>query len=188
MKFRKNTIYKGLNHLLKELKENDPIYYNKVDKQNPVRVIRAIEVLRLTGKPYSEQRTAKRVERPFKVHRYVIEHERERLYDRINRRVDIMMDAGLLEEVKSVIQHRNLSSMNTVGYKELFVYLDGESTLEDAVLAIKQNTRRYAKRQLTWFRRHPEATWIPYSDTMTDQIIADFDEHLTANESNANLE
>ena len=169
----------NLSSLLAELKEKDPIYYEQIDQKNPVRVIRAVEVIRLTGRTYSELRKAAPKERPFLVHRYVIDHVRELLYERINKRVDLMMEAGLLEEVKSVIEYRNLSSMNTVGYKELFNYLDGNCSLEEAVDMIKQNSRRYAKRQLTWLRRNPEAQWIPFSSTseMTEQII----DHLQRN-------
>ena len=103
----------------------------------------------------------------------MIEHDREILYDRINRRVDIMMEDGLLEEVKSVLPFRHLSSMNTVGYKELFEHFDGNATLEEAINAIKQNSRRYAKRQITWLKRNPDAQWIPFSETeiMVEQIL-----------------
>lgn len=165
--------------LLEELKEKDPAYFDQVDRKNPVRIIRAVEVIRLTGLPYSDLRKAAPKERPFAVKRFVIEHNREFLYDRINRRVDIMMEAGLLEEVKSVIQFRHLSSMNTVGYKELFNYFDGNSSLEEAIEMIKQNSRRYAKRQITWLKRNPEAQWIPFSSSekMTQQII----DHLQSN-------
>jgi tRNA dimethylallyltransferase len=169
----------NLSSLLEELKEKDPVYFEQVDRQNPVRVIRAVEVIRLTGKAYSELRKSAPKKRPFFVYRYVIDHDREFLYERINKRVDLMMEAGLLEEVKSVIQYRHLSSMNTVGYKELFNYLDGNCSLDEAIEMIKQNTRRYAKRQLTWLRRNPEAQWIPFSSTseMTEQII----DHLQKN-------
>ena len=163
----------NLASLLEELKEKDPVYFEQVDRKNPVRVVRAIEVIRLTGHPYSDLRKSEPKKRPFKVQRFVIEHDREFLYDRINRRVDIMMDAGLLNEVKSVIKFRHLSSMNTVGYKELFNYLDGNCSLEEAIEMIKQNSRRYAKRQITWLKRNPEAQWVPFTTTeqMLDQII-----------------
>lgn len=163
----------GLENLLKELKEKDPIYFAQVDRKNPVRVIRAIEVIRLTNRPYSELRKSQPKKRSFGVQRFVIEHDREILYDRINRRVDIMMENGLLEEVKSVLPFRHLSSMNTVGYKELFDHFDGNTTLEEAINTIKQNSRRYAKRQITWLRRNPEAQWIPFSETeiMVEQIL-----------------
>ncbi|MFK7786521.1 MAG: tRNA (adenosine(37)-N6)-dimethylallyltransferase MiaA [Crocinitomicaceae bacterium] len=171
----------NLESLLEELKAKDPIYFKQVDQKNPVRVIRAVEVIRLTDKPYSELRKAAPKKRPFKVQRFVIDHERESLYNRINLRVDLMMEAGLLDEVKSVISYRHLSSMNTVGYKELFSYLDGNCSLEAAVDMIKQNSRRYAKRQLTWLRRNPDAQWIPFLSTskMTEQII----EHLRNTQS-----
>jgi len=163
----------NLESLLEELKEKDPIYFEQVDQKNPVRITRAVEVIRLTGRPYSELRKSKPKKRPFTVQRFVIEHDREFLYERINRRVDIMMEAGLLEEVKSVIPLRHLSSMNTVGYRELFNYLDGNCSLDEAVNMIKQNSRRYAKRQITWLKRNPSANWIPFSTTeqMTEEII-----------------
>ena len=168
----------GLAPLLIELQEKDPEYYAQVDRDNAMRIIRAIEAIRLTGKKYSEIRLAKPSPRPFEVHRFVINHEREILYDRINRRVDIMMDEGLLDEVKSVHHLRHLSSLNTVGYKEIFTYLDGHCSLDEAIEKIKQNTRRYAKRQLTWFRRHPEAHWLYFADTneMVDEILSVFGE------------
>lgn len=163
----------GISSLLNELKEKDPVYFKEVDQQNPMRIIRAIEVIRLTNRPYSEFRIASPIKRPFKVHRFVINHSREKLYERINQRVDIMMAKGLLEEVKSVIQFRNLASLNTVGYKELFNYLDGKYKLEEAVQLIKQNSRRYAKRQITWFKRHPESIWLDFTniDDMVKKII-----------------
>lgn len=162
-----------LDFLLAELKEKDPIYFEQVDQKNPVRVMRAVEVIRLTGLPYSTLRKSNPKKRSFEVKRFVIDHDREFLYDRINRRVDLMMEAGLLDEVKSVLEFRNLSSMNTVGYKELFDYIDGNLTLDEAISLIKQNSRRYAKRQLTWLKRYPDAHRIAYSTTeqMTEEII-----------------
>jgi tRNA dimethylallyltransferase len=180
----------GLPPLLDELKQNDEKYYVEVDQQNPMRIIRAIEVIRLTGKPFSSQRTSVAQNRPFKTHRFVIQHDRERLYERINLRVDLMMEAGLLSEVESVIQHRKHTSLNTVGYKELFEYLDGDISLEHAIELIKRNSRRYAKRQLTWFKRHPEAIWIDYAENsiMVDKIVTEMDGKFSANEPNENLE
>jgi tRNA dimethylallyltransferase len=154
----------GLDPLLVELKEKDMDYFNEVDKDNPMRIIRAIEVIRLTGKTFSSQRTNKPIPPFFEVERFVINHEREKLYDRINRRVDLMIENGLIDEVKSVRHLRHLQSMNTVGYSEIFQYLDSEISIERAIELIKQNTRRYAKRQLTWFRRHPEAIWIDFDE------------------------
>lgn len=159
--------------LLEELKEKDPDYYNTIDKENPMRIIRAIEVIRITGKPYSKLRKAKPKKRPFQIHKFVINHDRETLYERINFRVDLMIKTGLIEEAKSVIEHRKLASLNTVGYKEVFDYLDGNSTLDEAITQIKQNTRRYAKRQLTWFRRHQDAIWIDFdtNEIMVESIL-----------------
>ncbi|MBI1835814.1 MAG: tRNA (adenosine(37)-N6)-dimethylallyltransferase MiaA [Flavobacteriia bacterium] len=154
----------GLEKLLEELKEKDFAYYSEVDKDNPMRIIRALEVIRLTGNTFSSQRTRKPTPPFFEVQRFVINHERDKLYSRINRRVDLMLENGLVEEVKSVQHLKHLQSMNTVGYSEIFQYLDHEISLEHAVELIKQNTRRYAKRQLTWFRRHPDAIWIDYDE------------------------
>lgn len=170
----------GLNPLLKELSIADSEYYEIVDQQNPMRILRALEVTRTSGKTYTSFRKAKPTSRPFKVHRYAIDHERESLYKRINLRVDLMIEAGLLEEVNSVISHRNLTSMNTVGYKELFSYIDGEINLEDAISAIKQNSRRYAKRQITWIKRHPETQWIKWTNLnfMTTEILNNFSKSI----------
>jgi len=170
----------GTHSLLNELKEKDPVYFETIDTNNPARIIRAIEAIRITGKPYSELRKSQPKTRPFQVHKYVINHERTLLYNRINLRVDLMIQAGLIDEVKAVQQHRDLSSLNTVGYKELFDYLDGNYTLEEAVDKIKQNTRRYAKRQLTWFRRHQDAVWVDFDQNskMMDVIINHFNTTL----------
>ena len=150
--------------LLDELKSKDPEYFKTIDKNNPMRIIRAIEVIRITGKSYSELRKSTPNKREFQIHKYVINHNRKALYDRINLRVDLMIESGLIEEAKSVIQYRGLTPLNTVGYQEIFEYLDGDFTLEEAADKIKQNTRRYAKRQLTWFRRHQDAVWIDFDD------------------------
>jgi len=166
----------GLETLLEELKNKDIEFFNEVDKGNPMRIIRALEAIRITGKPFSTLRTQSKKEIPFEVKRFVIQHDREILYTRINQRVDLMIRNGLLDEVKSVENKRNLTTLKTVGYTELFNYLDGTNTLETAIELIKQNTRRYAKRQLTWFRRHPEAVWIEYTNTkeMGALIISQF--------------
>ena len=160
---------KGLTALLNELKAKDPEFYEQVDQKNPVRVLRAIEVIRLTGKTFTEMRKATKKEHPFEIIRFIIEHEREKLYHRINLRVDLMMENGLLEEVKSVYPKKHLNSLRTVGFSELFDFLDNKINLTEAVELIKQNSRRYAKRQLTWFRKHTEAHLIPF-DT-TDQML-----------------
>ena len=173
----------GLEPLLVELMESDPEYYEKVDKSNAMRIERAIEVIRLTGQKFSDLRKQKPPPRPFKVHRIVLNHEREVLYERINKRVDIMMDSGLLQEVQFVQDQRHLSSLNTVGYKELFAYLDGQLTLDEAVDKIKQNSRRYAKRQLTWFRRHSESQWVNHSTEkdMLNEVINYFEKNSDLN-------
>src|SRR3989338_220850 len=155
----------GLAPLLEELKQTDPEYFAEVDRDNSARILRALEVIRSTGKPFSAWRQNNPAPRPFTTRRFVIEHSREQLYQRINQRVDNMLADGLLDEVKSVYSFKELASLQTVGYNELFDYLDGTSDWQTSIDKIKQHTRNYAKRQLTWFKRHPEAAWIPYSDT-----------------------
>ena len=163
----------GLDFLLSELEEKDPVYFNEVDKENPVRVIRSLEVIRITDHPYSDQRQGKSRPRPFSINYFVIDHDREVLYDRINKRVDLMIKEGLFEEVISLSNYKSKQPLNTVGYKEIFDHLDGNISLERAVELIKRNTRRYAKRQLTWFRRDENAIWIPYSSNqgMINQLL-----------------
>ncbi|MDF3026172.1 MAG: tRNA dimethylallyltransferase [Fluviicola sp.] len=156
---------KGINPLLQELEEKDPEFYQQVDKQNPMRVLRALEVIRLTDVPFSKWRKNELPERPFEVIRFVINHPREILYERINRRVDLMMEAGLIDEVKHVSEYRNLTALQTVGYKEVFEYLDGDTDLETCISKIKQHTRNYAKRQLTWFKRHANTIWLDAKST-----------------------
>lgn len=162
----------GLEPLLNELKEKDLEFYNEVDKGNPMRIIRALEAIRLTGQPFSKLRTNQEKKHTFEIIRFVINHPREVLYDRINRRVDIMLENGLLDEVKSVQHLKHLSTLKTVGYTELFNFLDGITNFQTAINLIKQNTRRYAKRQLTWFRRHPETIWLTSTETnlMVEEI------------------
>lgn len=150
----------GHEALLKELQEKDPVFYNQVDQANPARILRALEVIRITGQAYSKLRQQKPPKRPFETIRFVIDWPREQLYNRINLRVEQMMKNGLLEEVKRVLPYRNAASLQTVGYKELFAFLDGTSSLEQAVDKIKQHTRNYAKRQITWFKRHPNTIWL----------------------------
>jgi tRNA dimethylallyltransferase len=164
-KLRKELEEKGLEPLLEELKETDLEFYQQVDKQNPMRVLRALEVIRLTNIPFTTWRKNELPKRPFEVIRFVINHPREVLYDRINQRVDLMLEAGLIEEVKRVSEYRNLTALKTVGYKEVFDYLDGMIDLPTCVEKIKQHSRNYAKRQLTWFKRHPEAIWLDAKST-----------------------
>ena len=142
---------KGLPFLQEELKKKDEIYYHQVDLNNPQRIMRALEVCIHTQKPYSSFRKKEKKERPFNAIPILLNTDREKLYERINTRVDQMVANGLLEEVKSLYAFKHLNSLNTVGYKELFDFMDGKSTFNEAVNLIKQNSRRYAKRQLTWF-------------------------------------
>ena len=150
----------GIGAIKSQLLELDPEYYEKVDQSNPQRMIRGLEVVLSTGKKLSSFLTAKKKERPFKIVKIGLNTDRAILYDRINHRVDLMMEAGLLDEVKSLMPYRKYNALNTVGYAEIFDYLDGKTELADAVAMIKQNTRRFAKRQLTWFRRDPETVWF----------------------------
>lgn len=171
-----NLIYNnfGLTPLLDELQKNDAEYFNVVDRSNPMRVIRAVEAFRISGKTMSELRLNQHKNHPFKIKRFVINHPREILYERINKRVDLMINSGLLQEVKAVIDFKNTTPLKTVGYSELFSYLNNEISFEQALELIKQNTRRYAKRQLTWFRRHSESIWLTETETakMKDEIIS----------------
>ncbi len=150
----------GLASLCAELERLDPVYYAEVDRQNPARVLRAVEVCRQTGKPYSSLRTGSRRERPFRIVKIGVDLPREELYGRIDRRVELMMEAGLEAEARAVYPYRRLNSLQTVGYKELFAYFDGAISREEAVALIQRNSRRYAKRQLTWFRRDEAVHWF----------------------------
>lgn len=150
----------GLESLTEELRHLDPAYWEVVDRANPARVMRALEVCLTSGRPYSEQRSGEEAERPFRVVKIGVEMPREVLYDRINHRVDMMMEAGLEAEARALWPHKELNALQTVGYKELFDYFEGRCTLAEAVELIKRNSRRYAKRQLTWFRRDPSTHWI----------------------------
>lgn len=151
---------KGIEGLQKLLKELDIDYYHKVDLQNPQRMSRALEVCLATGMPYSTLRKGKAKERNFNIIKIGLNTSREILYERINKRVDQMIEMGLLDEVKNLEKHKNLNALQTVGYKELFDYFDNKTDLETAIDLIKQNTRKFAKRQLTWFRRDEEIKWF----------------------------
>lgn len=166
---------KGIEGLQELLKELDIDYYNKADLQNPQRLSRAIEVCLTTGLPYSTLRKGKAKKRDFNIIKVGLDLPREKLYERINMRVDQMMSEGLLEEVKQLRQHQHLNALQTVGYKELFDYLDGKTDLKTAVESIKQNTRKFAKRQLTWFRKDPEMKW--FAPDQEEEII----EYINAN-------
>ncbi|MCR1023929.1 tRNA (adenosine(37)-N6)-dimethylallyltransferase MiaA [Cellulophaga baltica] len=157
----------GIAVLQNRLKELDPEYFNKVDIQNPHRLVRALEICIGTGKPYSSFLNKDKNKRPFKTITLGIEAEREMIYERINQRVDLMVDAGLIDEVKSLIEHKALNALQTVGYKELFNYFEGLWQLDFAISEIKKNTRRFAKRQLTWFRRATETIWVDFDEEIT---------------------
>ena len=167
---------KDLTWLQQELERIDPEYYAEVDKKNPVRLIRALEVIYTTGKKYSEQRIGKKAERNFTSIKIGLNLEREKLYERINQRVDEMMKAGLWEEVKELYTFKKLHTLNTVGYQELFDYIEDKLTLEQAVELIKQNTRNYAKRQLTWFKRDKGIYW--YGPEEKSEIMKYIDSQL----------
>lgn len=159
----------GIKPLQEKLKSLDPEYYRTVDLSNPQRLIRALEVTISSGKAFSEFRTNQQANRPFKSIKIGLNIKREDLYARINTRVDKMVSAGLIEEVKSLIPYRNRNALNTVGYSEIFDALDGEISIEQAIENIKQNTRRFAKRQLTWFRRDTEIQW--FEPDQLDEIL-----------------
>ncbi|MCQ2146109.1 MAG: tRNA (adenosine(37)-N6)-dimethylallyltransferase MiaA [Bacteroidales bacterium] len=150
----------GTTYLAEELKALDPETYYTIDLQNSQRVVRALEVCLISGKPFSSFKTHQSRQRNFEVEKIGLNRPREVLYDRINRRVLQMMDEGLLEEARSLIQYRDLPALQTVGYKELFAYFDGINTLEEAVAFIQSHTRNYAKRQLTWWKRDKSINWI----------------------------
>ncbi|MBQ7511325.1 MAG: tRNA (adenosine(37)-N6)-dimethylallyltransferase MiaA [Prevotella sp.] len=150
----------GLEALCEELRRLDPEHYNIVDRQNHRRVIHALEICYQTGKTYTSFRTQTKKARPFKIVKIGLNREREELYDRINRRVDQMMEDGLLREAEGLVNKRDTNALNTVGYKELFDYMDGRWSLDEAVERIKGNTRRYARKQLTWFKRDESVRWF----------------------------
>ena len=144
---------KGITFLQDELKKRDPVYFDIVEIKNPQRLIRALAVIRESRKPFSSFRNKTSAKRDFKISHFSLEMEREKLYERINKRVDMMMEEGLLKEVENLIPYKNKNALQTVGYKELFSYFDGEISLDEAINKIKQNTRRFAKRQISWFKR-----------------------------------
>ncbi len=159
----------GLESLCEQLRQLDPEHYAIVDKRNPRRVVHALEICLMTGKTYTSFRKNERKNRPFRIVKIGLNLPREELYERINRRVDQMMADGLLEEARGLYQKRSLNALNTVGYKEMFAYLDGTWTFDEAVERMKGNTRRYARKQLTWFKRDPQMAW--FAPTDTERII-----------------
>ena len=166
---KKRLEQEGLERLCEELRLLDPEYYNIVDKKNTRRVIHGLEICYQTGKPYTSFRKRDKKERPFNIIKIALNREREELYSRINKRVDQMIEEGFIDEARSLYGLRELNSLNTVGYKELFDHFDGIYSLEEAIERIKGNTRRYARKQLTWFKRDPEVKWF-HPDNV-DEII-----------------
>jgi tRNA dimethylallyltransferase len=171
-----NQIYEkqGLDILVNELHEKDPEFCLSADLKNPVRVIRALEVIRMTKQPYSSQRKGFKNDLPYDIIRFSIEWKREDLYNRINLRVDEMISNGLVEEVKGLQQFQSLSPLKTLGYSEIFEVLNNKCSLETAIEKIKQHSRNYAKRQMTWLRRYSDVHYLdPYSkETLISQVIA----------------
>lgn len=161
----------GIEALQTQLEKLDPVFYTQIDKQNPKRLLRALEVCLTTGKPYSDLRIGERKKRDFEIRWIGLEQDREQLNKRINLRVDLMLEAGLLEEVKQLYPHKALNALNTVGYKEFFLWLDGEESFDWAVEKVKTNSRRYAKRQMTWFRKNEDIQWFKVSDLPEFSIL-----------------
>lgn len=169
----------GLQSLVEQLRELDPKCCSTIDLCNHARVMRALEVCLLSGRPYSEQRMGRRRERPFRIVKIGTQIDRPTLYERIDRRVDQMIDDGLEKEVESMLPFRHCNALQTVGYRELFAYLDGKCSREEAIELVKRNSRRYAKRQMTWFRRDAEIAWFAPSDT--EAIIEYIDRKVLQN-------
>lgn len=151
---------KGLSYLQREVEKLDPEYYAVVDQKNPQRLMRALEVCLGTGKPFSSFRKRKEKIRPFQILKIGLDRDREEIYDRIDRRMDQMLESGLIEEAEQLFPFRHLNALQTVGYQELFGYLEGKYDKEEAIRLLKRNSRRYAKRQLTWFRKDSEIRWF----------------------------
>lgn len=170
---KKRLADEGLEALCEELRRLDPEYYEIVDRQNPRRVVHALEICTMTGKTYTSFRRCERRQRPFRIVKIALNRPREELYERINRRVDQMMSDGLLDEARALYPKKELNALNTVGYKELFDYLDGRWPLEEAVERIKGNTRRYARKQLTWYKKDKQIRWFHPDDkqSIIDYII-----------------
>lgn len=169
----KEYLENGIQPLLNELEEKDHVYFKQVDKKNPVRVLRALEVIRITGLPYSSLRKGNKKKHDFIIRYFVINALREIVYSRINLRVDKMIENGLEQEAISLLSFRNLKPLATVGYTEWFNYFDGKTDKKTCIDLIKQNSRRYAKRQTTWFKRNENVIWIPFGtiDEMKETVF-----------------
>jgi tRNA dimethylallyltransferase len=168
----------GIESIRFELKKIDPVYYNQVDLKNPQRILRAIEVFKTTGIPFSKFRTNTKANRNFNIIKIGIKTDRELLYERINRRVDIMFENGLLNEVKPLYKYKNHVALKTIGYSELFMYLENKINLERAIELIKRNSRRYARRQITWFKKIEDCSWF---ETKEIKNIIDYINNKTTN-------
>ncbi len=162
----------GLEVLCEELRSLDPQHYAEVDLKNPRRVIHAIEVCYMTGNTFSSFRTRTRKERPFHILKIGLQRERDELFNRINARVDAMIEGGLVEEARRLYSYRHLNALNTVGYKELFAYFDGEMDLSVAIAKIKKNTRVYAKKQMTWFKKDTDIHWFHPDKLSVEEVLA----------------
>ena len=173
---KKRLAQEGLPRLVEELKVLDPEHYQLVDKNNPRRVVHALEICHMTGKTYTSFRTNSTKERPFKIVKIGLNRHREQLYERINQRVLLMMENGMEEEARNVYPKRGLNSLNTVGYKELFDYFDGNIPREEAIRQIQSNTRRYMRKQLTWFKKDGDIAWF-HPDNI-EEIINYIDKYV----------
>ena len=171
----------GLPALVEELRTLDPEHYEIVDRQNPRRVVHALEICHMTGRTYTSFRTNTKKERPFRIIKIGLNRPREELYNRINLRVDQMMADGLLDEARHVYPLRHMNALNTVGFKELFAYLDGVWTLQEAVERIKGNTRRYMRKQITWFKRDDQIAW--FHPQQEGEIISFIQQQLDSQQS-----
>ena len=175
VEIREQIIYnyqnKGLHWLQQEVAEKDPSFWAFAEQQNPQRLMRALEVWDTTGQSITHFRNNEKVERPFNIIKIALERPREQLVSIINNRVDSMMKDGLLEEVKSLLPHQKLNALQTVGYKELFGYLQGEYSLEQAINQLKINTRHYAKRQMTWFKKDKDFHWFLNEGNILEKIV-----------------
>lgn len=178
---KKRLATEGLEDLCSELNQLDPEYFNIVDKNNPNRILRALEVCLTTGKTYTSLRNLKPKKRNFNIIKIGLKMPREQLINRIHQRVDKMISSGLVEEVRGLLPHRNLNALNTVGYKEIFNYIDGKWSLNLAVEKIKTNTRRYAKRQMTWFSKDKENVW--FDPENYDSILGHIRNSISKNQS-----
>lgn len=172
MELNKDLKDNGIKFLQNELKDNDALSYSKIDIKNPHRLIRALEIFRGTGSKYSSFiNNSKKQKREFKIINIGLTADRKIIYERINKRVDNMIENGLIKEAKMVYKHKDLNALKTVGYKELFEYLSGKCTLDKAIDEIKKNTRRFAKRQITWFKKQENTTWFDYKEPYKNVLL-----------------